>query len=196
MAKPVGLDVDALIESSLVRIEDSPLQEKNLQFSDSSPHLRPSVARQESLQSNLSPSTLANFHAKELRRQHSLTDAKRQKEDGGKPSAGFRPSSRDGIVDQVERNATAEFGDRELEMTTRGEKSLSLNRQQYNSRNVGMDSSSILRVSNKNQYEYVDRRTTDSPNEQGGKGRIQDWSSSREQVDREDSRQRGTGRSR
>lgn len=193
MAKPVGLDVDTFIESSLVRIENSPLQEKNLQFSDGSLHSRSSIARQESLQSNFSPSTLANLRAKELRRQHSLTDAKRQKEDGGKSSAGFRPSSRDGIVDQVEKNATADFGDRELEITTRGERSSSLNRQQHNSRDVGMDSSS---VSNRNRYEYVDRRTNDSPNEQGGKGKTQDWSSSREQMDREDSRRRETGRNR
>lgn len=190
MAKPVGLDVDTGSDSSSVKMESSPLQEKKSQVSSEGRlRSRPSIARQESLQSNLSPSISANLHAKELRRQYSLTDAKRQKEDRSRPSsadlrpssADLRPSGRDAKM------ADTDSRDRDLDIT-RGEKFSSVMRQQHNSKDAG--------------HEYMDRRSDNLPiegrhttREQGGKGRSHDWTSTREQPDRED-RRRGTNRNR
>lgn len=200
MAKPVGLDVDTGSDSSSVKMESSSLQEKKSQVSEGRLRSRPSISRQESLQSNMSPSISASLRAKELRRQYSLTDAKRQK-DGSRPSsADLRPSSADLRPSTADlrpssadlrpsgrdaKMADTDSRDRDLDMT-RGEKFSSVMRQQLNPKDTG--------------HEYMDRRSDNLliegrhiTREQGGKGRNHDWASTREQPDRED-RRRGTSR--
>lgn len=215
MAKPVGLDVDTGSDASSVKTESSPLQEKRSQFSEgcqgssSSSHSRPLMARQESLQGNASSSSTVSPRGKELRRQYSLTDTKRQREGGGVAVTDQKISSRDSQLSQMERTVPLERGDEGLQKSgferPRSEKSGE--RQQRSAKDgIGMETGyTDMRMTDRSQREtgYMERRLNDSVLEgrhsvrdQGGKDRNQDWVGSRDQPDKEDSRRRASSRSR
>lgn len=216
MAKPVGLDVDTGSDASSVKTESSPLQEKRSQFSEgcqgssSSSHSRPLIARQESLQGNVSPSSTVSPRGKELRRQYSLTDTKRQREEGGVAVTNQKISGCDSVLSQMERTVPLERGDEGLQKSgferPRSEKSGE--RQQRSAKDgSGMETGyADLRMADRSQREtgyMMERRLNDSSQEgrhsardQGGKDRNQDWVGSRDQLEKEDARRRASSRSR
>ena len=88
MAKPVGLDIDTGSDASSVKTDNSPVQDRRMQFTNGRPSLQhyrqgstgqqrlPNMPRQESLQANLD-SSAAGIKGRELRRQYSLSDKPR-----------------------------------------------------------------------------------------------------------------------
>jgi len=210
MAKPVGLDVDTGSDASSVKTESSPLQEKRSHFSEgpSSTSLsRPLIARQESLQGNVSPSTTVSPRGKELRRQYSLTDTKRQREGGGIAVTDQKISSRDSVRSDMERTVPVERGDEGLQKSDferpRNEKS---GERRQRSAKDGMETGyTDMQIVDRSQREtgYMERRLNDSLREghhsvrdQGGKDRNKDWVGPRDPLEKEDPRRRTSSRSR